>query len=179
MLALEKAQLSDLDEVYSLFKKVRAQMVKEGNHTWSHSYPLKINFKEDLEASQGYLYRDHGVLIAYIAASFDPLEDFFYFSKSLDKLAQLRKDTSMKDDEDFLLLHRLMVAPSEQGHGLAEEIFQSIASLFPKHLVMFAVYPENVKAMRAYDRYGFTNAGIYPFEYGEKIRCYLYYKRYC
>ena len=71
------------------------------------------------------------------------------------------------------------VAPKKKDeHGLAEEVFKSVASLYPKHLVMFAVYPENLKAMRAYDRYGYSNAGIYPFEYGEKVRCYLYYKRY-
>jgi ribosomal protein S18 acetylase RimI-like enzyme len=178
VITLEKAKLSDLNAVFSLFKEVRAAMEKEGNRTWSHRYPLKVNFKEDISAGQGYLYYENGALVAYIAVSFDPLEDFFWESKSLAKLAQLRLDTGMKDDEDFLLLHRLMIRPSCQGHGLAEEVFKSVASLYPKHLVMFAVYPENLKAMRAYDRYGYSNAGIYPFEYGEKVRCYLYYKRY-
>jgi GNAT superfamily N-acetyltransferase len=172
------AKPSDLERLYSLFLMVRERMEQEGNSTWSGGYPSKEDFQADIQEGHSYLYFEEGVLIAYIHASFDPLEDFFWRSRSLEKLAQLRKDTGMKDDEGFLLLHRLMISPAYQGRGLAEKIFLDQAKLYPHTMMMFAVYPANKKALKAYDRYGFSNAGIYSaFEYGD-VACYLYYKRY-
>jgi GNAT superfamily N-acetyltransferase len=172
------ATSKDLEVIYGLFLLTRAAMEKEGNDSWSHDYPNKDDFKEDIKEGNSYLYEENGELVAYIHASFDPLEDFFWSSHSKAKLAQLRKDTGMKEDEGFLLLHRLMVAPAYQGQGRAAKIFADQAALYPGRMVMFAVYPNNRKALRAYDRYGFQNAGIYSaFEYGDHP-CYLYFKRY-
>jgi GNAT superfamily N-acetyltransferase len=175
---LQKGRLEDLDALYALFLEVRAAMEKEGNDTWSHDYPLKEDFAEDLEKNETYLYWENGILVAYIAATSDPLDDFFFSTRSAKKLAQLRKDTAMKEDETFLLLHRLMVRPSFQGHGLAEKIFSEVSHRYPHAVTMFAVYPNNLKAIRAYLHYGYTNLGIYPFEYGPSVPCYLFYKRY-
>jgi ribosomal protein S18 acetylase RimI-like enzyme len=172
------AKQNDLERINALFLLTREQMEKEGNRTWSNGYPSKEDFEADIQEGHSYLYYDKDVLIAYIHASFDPLDDFFWQSRSAHKLAQLRKDTGMKEGEGFLLLHRLMIAPAYQGRGLAEKIFADQAELYPNRMMMFAVYPANAKALRVYDRYGFSNAGIYPsFEYGD-VTCYLYFKRY-
>jgi ribosomal protein S18 acetylase RimI-like enzyme len=175
---LRLAEKKDLKAVYALFLRTRSAMEKEKNFTWSDHYPLKRNFTSDIKDGRAYVHEENGEIIAYIAVSFDVLEDFFSDSKSLQKASQLRKDLQMKDDEDFLLLHRLMVDPSYQGQGRAAKIFADQAALYPGRMVMFAVYPNNRKALRAYDRYGFQNAGIYSaFEYGDHP-CYLYFKRY-
>jgi len=171
-------RLNDLESIEDLFLLTRSKMEKEGNDSWSHGYPVKEDFKEDILEGDSYFYKQNGVILAYIHASFDPLEDFFSSSHSEAKLAQLRQDTGMKDNEDFLILHRLMIAPAFQGKGLAAEIFHDQACLYPGRMMMFAVYPNNLKARKAYERYGFQNAGIYPaFEYGEET-CYLYFKRF-
>jgi GNAT superfamily N-acetyltransferase len=83
----------------------------------------------------------------------------------------------MSEDEPFLLLHRLMVEPNQQGRGLAKAMFQAMADLYPNHMMVFAVVPDNLRARYVYDHDGFSNLGIYlPFEYGPKARCLLYYK---
>jgi ribosomal protein S18 acetylase RimI-like enzyme len=172
------AKQEDLERINTLFLRTREQMEKEGNRTWSNGYPDKEDFEADIKEGHSYLYFEEGVLVAYIHASFDPLDDFFWQSRSMAKLAQLRQDTGMKIDEGFLLLHRLMIAPAYQGRGLADKIFRDQAQLFPHRMMMFAVYPANAKALRVYDRYGFSNIGIYSaFEYGD-VACYLYFKRY-
>lgn len=172
------AKQEDLERINALFLLTREQMEKEGNRTWSNGYPTKDDFQADIKEGHSYLYFEKGVLIAYIHASFDPRDDFFWRSRSASKLTQLRKDTGMKEDEGFLLLHRLMIAPAYQGRGFAEKILADQAKLYPQRMMMFAVYPANAKALRVYDRYGFSNAGIYSaFEYGD-VSCFLYFKRY-
>lgn len=173
---LRLAEKKDLKAVYALFLRTRSAMEKEKNFTWSDHYPLKRNFASDIKEGRAYVDEENGEIIAYIAVSFDVLEDFFSDSKSLQKASQLRKDLQMKNDEDFLLLHRLMVDPSFQGHGFAQGVFEAISNLYPHSVLVFAVFPDNRKALRAYDRYGFQNLGIYaPFEYGD-YPFYLYYK---
>jgi GNAT superfamily N-acetyltransferase len=175
---LQTAQPSDLKDVFALFSKCRKKMEEEGNDTWSHGYPARVDFKNDIASGLLYLYKEKNELLACITASFAPEEDFFWKSKSPEKIAQLRKDTGMKEDEDFLLLHRLMVDPSAQGRGLAKAVLQAVAERYPHRMMMFAVYQSNFRARYVYDHDGFSNAGIYtPFEYGKKVVCYLYYKR--
>lgn len=172
------AQESDLESIMALFSSTRTRMEEEGNDSWSHGYPEKEDFQEDISQGDSFLYKENGVVCAYIHVSFDPLTDFFFSSRSKTKLAQLRQDTGMKEGEEFLILHRLMIAPAEQGHGLAKEIFLDQARLYPGRMMMFAVFSSNFKAQRVYQRYGFQNAGIYSaFEYGEE-GCYLYFKRF-
>jgi GNAT superfamily N-acetyltransferase len=164
---LRLADKKDLNAVYALFLATRAQMEKEGNFTWSGDYPLKRDFAKDIANQQAYVHDENGQIIAYIAVSFDPLEDFFWKTKSPQKALQLAQDVGLKAGESYLLLHRLMVHPSYQGHRLAEGVFQALSSFYPNAVLVFAVFPENLKALNAYLRYGFTNAGIYPaFEYG-------------
>jgi GNAT superfamily N-acetyltransferase len=172
------AEPKDLEEIFSLFLRVKAKMEKEGNLSWSDGYPEKINFEEDIHSGLLYLDREEEKIIATITASFKPEEDFFWRSKSPKKVARLRAELGMREEEQFLLLHRLMVEPSKQGQGLAKAMFQAIADLYPNHMMVFAVYPNNLRARYVYDHDGFSNLGIYlPFEYGPKARCLLYYKR--
>lgn len=170
------AQKEDLKTVYALFLETRKRMEEEGNTTWSDGYPLRKNFAWDISQKSAYLFFEGRELVAYIAVSFDPIEDFFSETKSPQKALQLQKDVGFQEGESFLLLHRLMVRPSLQGRGYAEQVFQQIANTYPRSILIFAVFPENEKAIRAYERYGFVNAGIYPpFEYGFSP-FYLFYK---
>jgi GNAT superfamily N-acetyltransferase len=174
---LTTATPQDLDQIFALFLRAKAKMEQEGNFSWSHDYPEKINFEEDIASGLLYLYKEDGHIVATITASFKPEDDFFYRSKSQKKVARLRQQLGMGEEEPFLLLHRLMVEPNKQGHGLAKAMFQAMADLYPNHMMVFAVYPDNLRARYVYDHDGFSNLGIYlPFEYGPQARCLLYYK---
>jgi RimJ/RimL family protein N-acetyltransferase len=167
-LEMRLAKREDLPAVYSLFLMVKKRMEEEGNRTWSHAYPTRGIFREDILDQHLYIHKEAGKIIASISIAFSPLDDFFFQSQSKKKHAQLRQDTGMKENERFLLLHRLMISPAYQGHHLSGEVFSEMEVLYPHSLLVFAVYPDNKHAMAAYEKEGFSHTGIYPFEWGNK-----------
>jgi hypothetical protein len=68
---LSLAKSEDLEEIFALFLRAKAKMEQEGNFSWSHNYPEKINFEEDIASGLLYLYKEDGHIIATITASFN------------------------------------------------------------------------------------------------------------
>ena len=47
-------RLNDLESIEDLFLLTRSKMEKEGNDSWSHGYPVKEDFKEDILEGDSY-----------------------------------------------------------------------------------------------------------------------------
>lgn len=174
---LHLAQMKDLAEMNRLFRSCQNAMEREGNFSWSHGYPDEGYFKDDISAKSLYIHTKGPSIIAAISVSFDPLEEFFYDSEDPQKVEKLRQDTGMKKEEDFLIVHRLMIDPLYRGKHLSNDVFNAIKTLYPHRMMVFAVYPENLRARHAYLHEGFTEFGLYPFEYGKSDHCLLYFQR--
>jgi GNAT superfamily N-acetyltransferase len=164
---MEPATLKDIAEIWSLFKRTRAKMEEEGNFMWSHGYPTKGLFKEDVASSGAFVLREEGKIIAYIALSFSVFDDFFWESRSEEKAKGLYRFVNALDGEKPILLHRLMVDPSYAGKGVATGALTFLRERFKGYLMLFASSPANDKANRLYEKLGFVNDGPYPFEYGK------------
>lgn len=162
---LQALKEKDLKEVWSLFARTKKQMEQEGNFMWSHAYPSRSLFEEDLLSSDAYGIWDSHRLVAYVMLSFSLFDDFFYLSRSAEKEKSLLSYVGAKPDEKPVLLHRLMVDPAYQGRGIATEIISEIKKKYQGYLALFASSPANGKANRLYERLGFHNDGAYPFDY--------------
>lgn len=174
---LEKATPRDLEEIFLLFKRVQKAMEEEGNRSWSEGYPDKSDFADDLRHKDAYLVKKEGRILAYIASDNDLAGSFFPATRSAGKLAVLLKQIHAEEGDVILSLHRLMVDPSFQGQGIAHEIFAALQGLYPKSILVFAVFPENTRAIASYEHQGFHNLGIDPdFEYGG-AECLLFYRK--
>jgi GNAT superfamily N-acetyltransferase len=173
----EKACLSDLEEIDALFKRVRKKMEEEGNRTWSGGYPTKGDFRDDLLFKDATILRKEGEIVAYIAMDEDLAGSFFPETKSPAKIAALLRQIEYEEGYTVFSLHRLMVDPLFQGQGIAHRLFDELQKKAPKSILVYAVYPENRKAILSYEHQGFHNLGLDPdFEYGG-TSCLLFYRK--
>jgi RimJ/RimL family protein N-acetyltransferase len=162
---LQVLKKTDLKELWSLFLRTKKRMEEEGNFMWSHAYPSRSLFREDLASGNAFGIWEKGRLIAYVTLSFSLFDDFFYQSRSVEKEKSLLSFVGAKPDEKPVLLHRLMVDPAFQGRGVATEILKELKNKCQGYLALFASSPANDQANRLYERLGFQNDGPYPFEY--------------
>jgi GNAT superfamily N-acetyltransferase len=166
MLKIRPAKDKDLPAIMKLFRRVNASLLSDGLQMWNQGYPTEDNFKEDLLAKNLYLATEGGRIIGSVSVSFDPMPAFFDETHDPKKLSALLDKVSAKEEDSFLIPHRLMVDPMDQKKGVASTLISYLKDLYPHRLWIFAVYPLNQKAITFYEKKGFLNMGRYLFEYG-------------
>lgn len=174
MLKLGLAHEDDLPAVMKLFRRVNASLLFEGNAMWNHGYPLEENFRDDIERKTLYLAREGGRILGSVSVSFDPLEAFFDESHDSKKLNALLDKCAAKEEDSYLIVHRLMVDPMDQRKGVASNLISYLKDLYPHRLWIFCAHPLNTKAIAFYEKKGFYNLGPYDFEYGPESRQILF-----
>jgi ribosomal protein S18 acetylase RimI-like enzyme len=160
------AKLSDLPALMKLFRRVNAELVAAGNLMWTHGYPLESDFKEDIENQCLYVLKEGSRVLAMGAVSHDVTADFFAESHSAAKTTEVLEKVGWAG-EPIAMLHRFMADPAYQGKGVASELLDYLLSRYKGSTWIFAAYPSNLRAIRFYEKHGFTNYGIYKdFEWG-------------
>jgi len=174
MLKLGLAHEDDLPAVMKLFRRVNASLLEEGNTMWNHGYPLEEDFRSDIGRKSLYLAREGGRIKGAVSVSFDPLEAFFDESHDPKKLNALLDKCAAKEEDSYLIVHRLMVDPMDQRKGIASNLVSFLKDLYPHRLWIFCAHPANTKAIAFYEKKGFYNLGPYDFEYGPESRQILF-----
>jgi GNAT superfamily N-acetyltransferase len=164
---LAKAGPRELPAVMKLFRRVNLSLLDQGIDMWSHGYPDETDFQSDILKGCLYIAKEQGRLLALVAVSFDPLLAFYPETRNPRKRDALLEECGLREDENVLIIHRLMVDPSFERKGLAKALIRYLESLYPHRLWVFCAYPPNHKAIAFYEKMGFLNRGVHDFEYGD------------
>tara|TARA_R110001583_G_scaffold35585_3_gene118266 strand:+ start:84037 stop:84543 length:507 start_codon:yes stop_codon:yes gene_type:complete len=106
---IEKASISDLNQLYSITKSCAKHMIENSIFQWNEMYPSKEILQKDIELQQIWKLEENKVIIGIIVLT--EIEDTAY--KNVKWLTENHK---------ILYIHRLAVHPNYQGKGNARNL---------------------------------------------------------
>ncbi len=180
LMELDKViKANEIEGTYSLFLRVKKKMEEEGNDTWSHDYPNRDIFLEDLRNESLYLYLLNEKLIGSFALSND-LASYFFSDSSRNRTEEFLVEHHLPPRASYFLLERFMIDPSIQNKGYGGALLKKILISQKNKYCLVVAYKKNEKAVQFYLKHGFSNVGdCKGADWGiDGSSCYLFMKRY-
>lgn len=144
---IRKALAADLEEITSLAKIVRENMLKSGLNQWLGDYPAYNDFYRDFKNDALYIKVIEDKIIGSI--SILPENDPAYL------------EVSWQSDK-ALVVHRVLVEPSLQGKGIGQELINHSFSLAKEkgyEAVKIDTHPDNLKMQKMLKSLNFVYRG--------------------
>ncbi len=123
-----KATLSEIDSIWDILKQAILRRKIDGSNQWQDGYPNLEVVKKDIEKEAGYVLTDNETIVGYIAVLIN------------DEPEYAKIEGKWITNGDFVLYHRVAIAESHLGKGLAK--------LMITHIEKFAL-DNNIKSIKA------------------------------
>jgi ribosomal protein S18 acetylase RimI-like enzyme len=165
-LTIRRATAADLPAIVALVRAVVPLMQAAGNRQWTSEYPNKTVFRRDLALDQLWVAELAGQLAGVAALTQD--QDTGY------------ADADWDVAEPALVTHRLAVAPSAQGVGVAQALLQQAeheAQALGLRTLRVDTNSENAATQRLFPKLGYRFAGEIALEGRTGLRFFCYEKR--
>lgn len=144
-----KAEMSDLDEIWSFVQASIEKMNTQGIFQWDEVYPTRSDFAEDIQKGQATV----GIIDNQIASVYVLNKDF----------DDAYNTASWKySGSEFAVLHRIVVNPFFQNQGIGKFTMLHLMSELKnsgKECLRLDVFSENPYSQKLYDKLGFINCG--------------------
>lgn len=144
------AELTDLEEIMTIIADAVGRMLREGKQQWDETYPTSRHIATDIRNGDAYVIESEGSVVAYGAVVFTGEEA--YESLQVEWLS----------DCPYVVVHRMAVAQTLQGRGLARIFLESTESLArSKGIGSFRIDTnfDNFPMLHLLDKCGFTYCG--------------------
>lgn len=114
-----KAELSEITPIWVILKDAIARRKQDGSSQWQDGYPNPEVIQKDIEKGHGFILVSGKTIIGYCAILIN------------DEPAYEAIEGTWLTNDDFVVVHRVAIASSYLGKGLAKMIL--------KHIENFAV----------------------------------------
>ena len=159
-----KANLNQIEEVFSVFSAAVINMEKQGIHQWDDIYPDKATIADDITRNLMYIGKKEGKIAVC-----------FVLSEECDE--EYKNGKWQRPDARFCVIHRLCVSPDFQNQGIAAETLKYIEKLCKSQgydSIRLDCFTENPYSRKLYDKAGYSVVGYAEwrkgrFELREKI----------
>ncbi len=165
-LTIRRATVADLPAIVALVKAVVPLMNVTGNYQWTNEYPNQAVFEKDIAQNHLWLAELSGELAGIAALTQD--QDAEY------------ADADWDAAEPALVTHRLAVAPSAQGHGVAQALLAQAeheARALGLRILRVDTNSENAATQRLFPKLGYRFAGEIKLAFRPGLRFFCYEKR--
>jgi GNAT superfamily N-acetyltransferase len=165
-LTIRRATEHDLPAVVALVRAVVPLMQAAGNQQWTNEYPNETIFRRDLALQQLWIAELAGQLVGIAALTQD--QDAGY------------ADADWDAAEPALVTHRLAVAPSAHGQGVAQALLQQAeheARALGLRTLRVDTNSENAATQRLFPKLGYRFAGEIALAGRMGLRFFCYEKR--
>jgi ribosomal protein S18 acetylase RimI-like enzyme len=163
---IRRATVADLPAIVALVQTVVPLMNAAGNYQWTNEYPNEDVFRQDI--AQQHLWVAYlGDQLAGVAALTQD-QDAEYADAEWDAL------------EPALVTHRLAVAPTAQGHGIAQALLaqaEQEARTLGLRTLRVDTNSENAATQRLFPKLGYRFAGEIKLAFRPGLRFFCYEKR--
>lgn len=126
--AFRRANPEDLSAIWELLEAAIRRRKADGSNQWQDGYPNPAVVKNDIDQSHGYVLASGETIAAYCAILIN------------DEPAYADIQGKWLTDGDFVVYHRVAVADSYLGKGLAQQLL--------KHIETFALQ-QHISSIRA------------------------------
>ena len=155
-LEYSKADITQLDEIFSLYSNAIITMEKADIHQWDEIYPDKAILAEDISKQQMYIGKE-GQNIAIC----------FVLSEECDE--EYKNGKWNWPDARFTVIHRLCVNPAFQNQGIAAKSLKYIENLCKSQgydSIRLDCFTENPYSKKLYDKAGYSITGYADWRKG-------------
>jgi len=146
---LEKATISDKEEILRLFQRAVEHLNTNGIPQWDAVYPHASNVDEDIKTQQLYVTRTDGRIAGVITLnqSFDP---------------EYRNGRWTYQGHAFAVVHRLCVSPDVQGLGVGTNMMRMAEAMLREQgiqSVRLDCFSQNPQSLQLYTTLGYHTVG--------------------
>lgn len=166
MLTLRRAMSADLPAIIQLVGQVVPLMNAVGNYQWTNEYPNEAVFEKDIAQNHLWVAELDGELAGVAALTQD--QDAEY------------ADADWDAAEPALVTHRLAVAPSAHGRGIAQALLQQAeheARALGLRTLRVDTNSENAATQRLFPKLGYRFAGEIKLAFRPGLRFFCYEKQ--
>lgn len=166
MLTLRHATPADLPAILHLIEQVVPLMNATGNYQWTSEYPNQAVFEKDIVQNHLWVAELGGELAGIAALTQD--QDAEY------------ADADWDAAEPALVTHRLAVAPSAHGQGVAQALLAQAeheARALGLRTMRVDTNSENAATQRLFPKLGYRFAGEIKLAFRPGLRFFCYEKR--
>ena len=151
-----KADINDLEEIYSLYQNAIIAMEKDNIHQWDEIYPDKDILKEDITKNQMYIGKtDNKIAVCFV------------LSEECDE--EYKNGCRKHTDSRFNVIHRLCVNPLFQNQGIAAKTLEYIENLSKSEgydSIRLDCFTQNPYSRKLYDKAGYSITGYADWRKG-------------
>ena len=161
MITLRTAELSELSAAMELIDGAKAYLKEQGIDQWQQGYPDAACIRRDLEKGKGHFVVDGPQILGYVCIDFDGEPAY-----------QTLNGTWIGGEQPYVVAHRLALASSTRGKGLAHTVFRVIGEkACAAGVYSFRVDTDEDNAIMKHllNRNGFTYCGSIWFDNSVKI----------
>jgi ribosomal protein S18 acetylase RimI-like enzyme len=144
-----KGQKQDISDIFDIISNCTKHMESQGVYQWNEFYPNADAIGNDIESEYGFVFKDHGKCIAYVAINEEQSPEY----------SQIKW---VSDGRKVLVIHRLSVHPEAQGKGIAKQMLHFIEDVATKNnysCIRLDAYSGNETALKLYENFGYQKAG--------------------
>ena len=117
----KKATNADSSAIWNLLQGAIARRKADGSNQWQDGYPNLEVVANDISKGAGYVLIQEGLIIGYVAIMINNEPEY----------ARLKGEWLTNDD--FVVFHRVAVAETHLGKGVAKELFLRIEEFAREH----------------------------------------------
>ncbi len=155
-LSFKKAAVSELEDIFDIYRAAIANMNANGIPQWDELYPTKEIIGEDIERGEHYIGLSQGSIVSAFTLNTD-------CDSQYDSAAWCLKD------KPFTVIHRLCVSPELQNCGIGRETMLQIERLAHSEglaSIRLDAFSQNPYALRLYEGLGYRRTGTAIFRKG-------------
>lgn len=149
-LSFTQAVLSDTNRIWEIIQQAIERRRKDGSNQWQDGYPNPEVIQKDIERGIGYILKDGENIIGYTAILMN------------DEPAYSEIQGKWITNADFVVFHRVALADSHLGKGLAQKMFEYIEEFARKNKI-YSVKADtnfdNAAMLRIFEKSGYTYCG--------------------
>ena len=151
-----KADISQLDEIFSLYQKAIIIMENDGIHQWDEIYPDKAVLEEDINKNQMYIgIKDQKIAVCFV------------LSEECDE--EYKNGKWEYPEARFTVIHRLCVNPDFQKQGIATQTMEYLERLCKSEgydSIRLDCFTENPYSRKLYEKAGYYVVGYADWRKG-------------
>lgn len=156
-----QASLHDFPAVWEVVNKAREKMLASGRTQWSATYPSEEIIRKDIENETGYVLCSDDTIAAFGVVAFNG-EPVYENIKG-----------KWQSDYPYVVIHRLAVQPSLQGHGLSRLFLENVIEMCQAEgikSIKVDTANENTEMIGLLSAMGFSFCGTVYYEgHGKRV----------
>ena len=150
-LHFRKGEMGDVDRIMELVLEAQNWFASQGIDQWQDGYPTRDIIENDIIQGYNYIVEHNGIMIATSSIAFDGEPTYSTIYKG-----------AWPNDNDYAVIHRIMVANSMKRKGIAREILAFAEGLCARRgLVDIRIdtHRDNVAMRNMLKRLGYSHCG--------------------